>query len=166
MYGSVGHPRQTPFTRLDPLFNPPYNLLSPSRVGGALRALQNLSDIMEVLTPRDIEKQAQHASPLSSSRISTGSAARIDAPTKDVDTGIKTENDHVGYEEVSWWQRVPFLDRHASPPTGTIDDAPLSGEASAGFFSQLYWTWLTPIMVRLVMHAREYGQIPNRLYRS
>jgi hypothetical protein len=111
---------------------------------------------MEVLTPKDIEKKAQHISP-SGAGISTGSATRIDAPTKDtIDTDIKSENDYVGYEEDHWWQRVPFLDRHASPPTGTLDDAPLSGEASAGFLSQLYWTWLTPIMVRLAILERDY----------
>lgn len=117
---------------------------------------------MEVPTPKDIENQAQHTS---AAQISTGSVARIDAPTKDtVDADIKTEKDYLGYEEDRWWQRVPFLDRHASPPTGTVDDAPLSGETSAGFFSQLYWTWLTPIMVRLAMLER-MRLLPNRLYR-
>lgn len=60
---------------------------------------------MESSSGKDVEKQAQYAPP--PARVSTGSIARIDAPTKDTvetdDTKTeKPDDEYFGYAEDHW----------------------------------------------------------------
>ncbi|KAJ7221013.1 ABC transporter [Mycena haematopus] len=52
----------------------------------------------------------------------------------------------VTYER-SWYTRVPFTStKPPPPPGGTLEDAPLSPELTASFFSLLYFGWITPLL--------------------
>ncbi len=44
------------------------------------------------------------------------------------------------------WQRVPFVSLKASPPRPSLEDADLSPEAHASWFSRLTFNWVTPIL--------------------
>lgn len=45
------------------------------------------------------------------------------------------------------WETVPFVGRNVPPPSGTLEDARMTLEASANWFSLLYFSWMTPMMV-------------------
>ncbi|PVG03230.1 P-loop containing nucleoside triphosphate hydrolase protein [Serendipita vermifera] len=79
----------------------------------------------------DIEKQAFPAS------------HSIKAATKD---STDTEDDQI-VENSKEVDRTGYDDiRNAPPPSGTLEDAPISKETTSSFFTQLYFAWVTPLM--------------------
>ncbi|KIM34225.1 hypothetical protein M408DRAFT_303315 [Serendipita vermifera MAFF 305830] len=79
----------------------------------------------------------------------SGAAASANDPEKQrsIDAEKEKPTEFLQYDEARWWQRVPFLPRNASPPTGTLESAPMTPEMTASPWSRLYWSWMTPIMV-------------------
>ncbi|KAF8812992.1 hypothetical protein BYT27DRAFT_6393896 [Phlegmacium glaucopus] len=46
-----------------------------------------------------------------------------------------------------WWQRVPFTSsKLPKPPKESLEDASFLPEATAGFFSLITFSWITPLL--------------------
>ncbi|KIY65390.1 hypothetical protein CYLTODRAFT_492364 [Cylindrobasidium torrendii FP15055 ss-10] len=52
----------------------------------------------------------------------------------------------VRFHERKFWQRVPFASIKADPPKASMDDADMTPEVSANWFSQATFNWVTPLL--------------------
>ncbi|QRW24645.1 ABC transporter transmembrane region [Rhizoctonia solani] len=55
-------------------------------------------------------------------------------------------HDFLRYDKAKWYQRVPFAGSNPPAPLVSIDDAPLTPEANANWFSHLFFQWITPTL--------------------